>query len=151
MPGFATVNVVNVPTLVIFGCAAVVTVPAVVALPAVVAAPVNEPTNVVLVTLVSPATVVTVEPKVNAVLPNVTLALASLTCANVPEETLLAFNAVNELPLPEKTPFAATLPSTCNVAPSHDAVYPIAAPARIPINSILDPLFAEVIMSVVVI
>ena len=78
-------------------CAAVITVPAVVALP------VNAPTNVVLVTLVNPATVVIVEPKVNAVLPNVTLALASLACASVPEETLLAFNAVNELPLPEKT------------------------------------------------
>ena len=67
-----TVKLDNVPTDVMFGCAAVVTVPAV------VAAPVNAPTNVVLVTLVNPATVVTVLPKVNAVLPNVTLALASL-------------------------------------------------------------------------
>ena len=99
-----TDNAVKVPTDVIFPCAAVVTVPAVVAL---VAAPVKAPTNEVLVTLVSPATVVTVEPKVNAVLPNVTLALASLACANVPDETLLAFNAVNELPFPVKTPVLA--------------------------------------------
>ena len=42
---------VNVPTLVIFGCAAVVTVPAVVAL---VAAPLNAPTNVVAVILALP-------------------------------------------------------------------------------------------------
>ena len=70
-----TVKLPNVPTLVIFGCAAVVTVPAVVALDA---APVNAPTNVVLVTLVNPATVVTVLPNVNAVLPNVTDALANL-------------------------------------------------------------------------
>ena len=68
-----TVNPVNVPTLVILGCAAVVTVAA-----EPVASPVNAPTNVVLVTLVNPATVVTVEPKVNAVLPNVTSAFASL-------------------------------------------------------------------------
>ena len=67
-----TANEVNVPTDVMFGCAAVVTVPAV------VAAPVNAPTNVVDVTLVRPATVVTVAPSVNAVLPNVTLAFASL-------------------------------------------------------------------------
>ena len=46
-----------------------VTVPAVVAE---LAAPVNAPTNVVLVTLVKPATVVTVAPKVSAVLPSVT-------------------------------------------------------------------------------
>jgi hypothetical protein len=65
---------VRLPTLVILGCAAVVTVAAVVAL---VAAPVNEPTNVVLVTLVRPATVVTVAPSVSAVDPNVTAALAN--------------------------------------------------------------------------
>ena len=41
-----TPSEVNVPTLVMFGCAAVVTVPAVVAL---VAAPLNAPTNVVAV------------------------------------------------------------------------------------------------------
>jgi hypothetical protein len=41
-----TANALNVPTLVMFGCAAVVTVPAVVAL---VAAPLNEPTKVVAV------------------------------------------------------------------------------------------------------
>ena len=48
-------NDVNVPTLVILLCAAVVTVPAVVALVALVAlvaAPVSAPTNVVEVTLV---------------------------------------------------------------------------------------------------
>ena len=67
-----TANDVNVPTDVMLGCAAVVTVPAV------VAAPLNEPTNVVDVTLDKPATVVTVEPRVNAVLPNVTLAFANL-------------------------------------------------------------------------
>jgi hypothetical protein len=44
-----TVKFANEPTLVIFGCAAVVTVPAVVALPAVVAAPDSAPTNVVAV------------------------------------------------------------------------------------------------------
>ena len=37
----STVNEVNVPTLVMFGCAAVVTVPAVVAVPALVAEPLN--------------------------------------------------------------------------------------------------------------
>ena len=41
-----TAKLVSVPVLVMFGCAAVVTVPAVVAL---VAAPDNEPTNVVAV------------------------------------------------------------------------------------------------------
>ena len=89
-----TVKLPNVPTLVMLGCAAVVTVPAV------VAAPVNAPTNVVDVTLDRPATVVTVEPRVNAVLPNVTLAFASLACANVPLETLLAFSVVKLAPLP---------------------------------------------------
>ena len=66
-----TAKLVNVPTEVILACAAVVTVPAV------VAAPVNAPTNVVEVTLVKPATVVTVLPNVSAVLPKVTLALAN--------------------------------------------------------------------------
>ena len=67
-----TVNELNVPTEVILGCAFVVTVPAV------VAAPVKAPTNVVDVTLVSPATVVTVAPRVSAVDPSVTAALANL-------------------------------------------------------------------------
>ena len=48
-----------------------------VTVPAVVAAPVSAPTNVVLVTLLSPATVVTVSPSVSAVDPSVTAALAS--------------------------------------------------------------------------
>ena len=69
-----TASDVNVPVEVMLGCAAVVTVPAVVAD---VAAPVSAPTNVVLVTLVSPATVVTVLPNVSAVLPSVVAALAS--------------------------------------------------------------------------
>ena len=63
---------VNVPTDVILPWAAVVTDPAV------VAAPVSAPTNVVDVTLVKPATVVTVLPNVSAVLPKVTLAFANL-------------------------------------------------------------------------
>jgi len=46
-----TARLVNVPTLVIFGCAAVVTVPAVVAVVALVAVPLSEPTNVVAVIL----------------------------------------------------------------------------------------------------
>jgi hypothetical protein len=69
-----TAKLVSVPTEVMLGCAAVVTVPAVVAL---VAAPVNEPTNVVDVTLLKPAMVVVVVPSVSAVLPKVTEALAS--------------------------------------------------------------------------
>jgi hypothetical protein len=103
---------VNVPTDVMFGCAAVVTVPAV------VAAPVSAPTNVVDVTLVSPATDVTVAPSVNVVLPNTTFEFANLACASVPLETLLAFSADIPLPLPVNTPvfaviFAAvTLPLT---------------------------------------
>ena len=68
-----TVKLVNVPTLVIFGCALVVTVAA-----DPLAFPVNSPTNDALVILVNPATVVTVDPKVYDVLPNVKLALASL-------------------------------------------------------------------------
>ena len=105
---------VSVPRLVMLPCAAVVTVPAV------VAAPVNAPTNVVDVTLDKPATVVTVEPKVNAVLPNTTFEFANLACANVPLETLLAFNAVSAEPLPVKIPVfavilaAVTLPLTAS-------------------------------------
>jgi hypothetical protein len=75
---------------------------------AVVAAPVNAPTNVVDVTLVNPATVVTVDPSVSAVLPNVTVALAKRACANVPVEMLLAFSAVSAEPFPDtlvKSPF----------------------------------------------
>ena len=67
-----TDNEDNVPTLVIFGCALVVTVAAV------VAAPLNAPTNVVLVTLDKPAIVVTVSPKVSVVLPKVTDEFANL-------------------------------------------------------------------------
>ena len=66
-----TAKLLKVPTLVMLGCAAVVTVAAV------VAAPVKAPTNVVDVTLVKPATVVTVAPRVSAVEPRVTAALAS--------------------------------------------------------------------------
>jgi hypothetical protein len=80
------------------GCAAVVTVPAV------VAAPVNAPTNVVLVTLDSPATVVTVAPKVSAVLPNVTAALANLACARVPELIFVALMLVTLAPEPFNVP-----------------------------------------------
>ena len=74
-----------------------VTVAAVVAL---VAAPVNAPTNVVEVTLVNPATVVTVEPNVSAVLPSVTYALANLACASVPELMLVALIEVTLAPDP---------------------------------------------------
>jgi len=38
---------------------------------------------------------------------NVTLALANLACASVPELILLAFNELNPLPLPENTPVLA--------------------------------------------
>ncbi len=89
----------TLPTLVILGWAAVVTVPAVVAL---VAAPVNAPTKVVDVTLDKPATVVVVPPNVKVVLPNVIVLFASLACANVPLEILVAFNADIDDPLPEK-------------------------------------------------
>jgi hypothetical protein len=93
-----TASDVNVPVDVILGCAAVVTVPAV------VAAPVNAPTNVVLVTLLSPATVVTVAPSVSAVLPSVTEALANLACATVPEEILVALIEVTLAPDPFNVP-----------------------------------------------
>jgi hypothetical protein len=91
-------KLVNVPTEVILGCAAVVTVPAV------VAAPVRAPTNVVLVTLVNPATVVTVAPRVSAVEPNVTAALAKRACASVPELILVALIAVTLAPDPFSVP-----------------------------------------------
>lgn len=93
-----TVRLPSVPTLVMLGCALVVTVPAV------VAAPVNAPTNVVDVTLDSPATVVTVAPKVNAVLPSVTAALASLAWTSVPELMLLALILVTFAPEPLSVP-----------------------------------------------
>lgn len=64
-----TVTDVNVPTEVIVGWAAVVTVPAVVAVDAL---PVNAPTNVVEVTDVRPANVVEVEPNAILVDPTVT-------------------------------------------------------------------------------
>ena len=101
-----TAREVNVPTDVMFGCAAVVTVPAVVAL---VAAPVNAPTNVVEVTLVKPATVVVVLPNASVVLPNITFEFANLACARVPELILLALSAVNALPLPVNTPVLAVI------------------------------------------
>ena len=88
----------RVPTDVILGCAAVVTVPAV------VAAPVNVPTNVVLVTLLKPVIVVTVVPRVNVVLPKVTAALANLVCAKVPELMLLALMLVMLAPDPLSVP-----------------------------------------------
>jgi len=120
-----TSKLVNVPTLVMFGCAAVVTVPAV------VAAPVNAPTNVVDVTLLRPATVVTVSPSVSDVLPRVKLALANLACANVPLETLLAFNADRPLPLPVKVPvFATTL--TAVIVPSTNTAPLTAKPPKVP-------------------
>jgi hypothetical protein len=98
-----TASELSVPTDVIFGCAFVVTVPAV------DAAPVNAPTNVVDVTLDNPATVVTVLPNVNVVLPNVTDELANLAWANVPDEILLASNAVRLLPLPLNIPEFAVM------------------------------------------
>ena len=97
-----TAKLVNVPTDVMLACAAVVTVAAV------VAAPVNAPTNVVLVTLVKPATVVTVEPNVNAVLPNVTAEFANLACASVPELMFVALMLVTLAPDPLSV--AITLP-----------------------------------------
>jgi hypothetical protein len=95
------VTEVNVPTLVILGCAAVVTVPAV------VAAPVNAPTKVVDVTLDSPATVVVVVPSAKVVLPKITFEFANLACASVPLEILLALSAVSAEPLPVNTPVLA--------------------------------------------
>ena len=93
-----TVKLDNVPTLVTFGCAAVVTVPAV------VAAPVSAPTNVVDVTLLNPATVVTVAPSVSVVLPKVSVELANLACANVPLEILVALIDVTLAPDPFNIP-----------------------------------------------
>jgi KUP system potassium uptake protein len=106
-----TASEVKVPTEVILLCAAVVTVPAV------VAAPVNAPTNVVEVTLVSPATVVTVAPRVSAVLPSVTAALAKRACVKVPVEMLVALIDVTLAPdpcsVPTKLPLVV-LPVTAN-------------------------------------
>ena len=82
------------------------------------AAPVNAPTNVVDVTLVKPATVVTVAPSVSAVLPKVTAALANLACANVPLEMFDALIAVTLAADPLSAPmkFAAdTLPVTAKL------------------------------------
>ena len=123
--------------------------PAVVAL---VAAPVNAPTNVVDVTLVRPATVVTVEPRVNAVLPNVTLAFANLACANVPVETLLAFNAVSADPLPVNTPVlavkagAVTVPFTDNALETLlnvNALLEPALPSLLKMTSVFEPVTAK--------
>ena len=99
-----TVNPVSTPTLVMLGCALVVTEPAVVAL---VAEPVNAPTNVVDVTLASPAIVFVVLPSASVVLPNIIFEFANLVCANVPVEILLALSAANALPLPVNTPVLA--------------------------------------------
>jgi hypothetical protein len=123
-----TVSDVRVPTLVMFGCAAVVTVPAV---PAVAtfkfatcvvddttngAVPVATfemncgvvilavANNCVDVKLTIPATVVFVAPSVSAVLPNVVEAFANLACASVPVEILLAFRSVSAAPLPLTAP-----------------------------------------------
>ena len=113
-----TDTLVRVPTEVMLGCAPVVTVPAVVAVvalvavvadPAVVAAPVNAPTNVVLVTLVRPATVVTVAPSVSAVEPKVTAALASRACASVPVEMLVAEIELTLAPDPCSVPIKLPL------------------------------------------
>ena len=95
------VSPVSVPTDVILPCALVVTEPAV------VAAPVNAPTNVVDVTLDKPVTVVVVVPSARVVLPKITFEFASLACARVPLEILLAFNAVSAEPLPVKIPVFA--------------------------------------------
>ena len=107
-----TVKDDSVPTDVILGCAAVVTVPAV------VAAPVRAPTNVVDVTLVSPATVVTVAPSVSVVDPSVTAALANLACAKVPLEILSALIletlAPDPLSVPTKLPLVV-LPVTAKL------------------------------------
>ena len=89
-----TVRELNVPTDVMFGCAAVVTVPAV------VASPVKAPTNDVLVTLDKPVTVVVVVPSVSVVFPKITLEFANLACARVPFEILLALRLVKLAPLP---------------------------------------------------
>jgi hypothetical protein len=93
-----TATLVSVPTEVMLGCAAVVTVAAV------VAAPVSAPTNVVDVTLVNPATVVTVAPSVSAVDPNVTAALARRACANVPLLMLVALILETLAPDPLSVP-----------------------------------------------
>ena len=93
-----TTKLVSVPTEVMLGCAAVVTVAAV------VAAPVSAPTNVVDVTLLRPATVVTVAPNVSVVLPNVIAELANLACANVPELILVALIDVTLAPDPFNVP-----------------------------------------------
>jgi hypothetical protein len=106
-----TAKLVRVPTLVMLPWAAVVTVPAV------VAAPVNVPTNVVDVTLLNPATVVTVVPNVSAVLPNVTAALAKRAWASVPELILVALMLVTLAPEPFNVPTKlpdVVLPVTAN-------------------------------------
>jgi hypothetical protein len=123
-------NEVRVPTLVIFGWAAVVTVPAV------VAAPVNEPTNVVDVTLVRPATVVVVLPKARVVLPKITFEFANLACASVPLAILFAFIPVIDDPLPEKKPALTKLaPVICELAPDN-VIFPLAANVN-PVNEVL--------------
>ena len=107
-----TAKLVKVPTLVMLGCAAVVTVPAV------VAAPVSAPTNDVLVTLARPATVVTVVPRVNAVLPNVTAVLANLAWASVPVEIFVALILLTFAPDPFRVPTKlppVTLPVTAKL------------------------------------
>ena len=99
-----TLRLDSVPTLVMLGCAAVVTVPAV------VAAPDRSPTNVVLVILLSPVTVVTVAPKVSAVLPSVTAELDNRAWASVPVSMLVASSDVSARPLPVTAPEVFKLP-----------------------------------------
>ncbi len=156
-----TVKLLSVPTEVMLGCAFVVTVPAV------VAAPVNAPTNVVDVTLVKPATVVTVAPSVSAVLPKVTASLAKRACAKVPLEIFDALIAVTLAADPLRVPmkFAAdTLPVTAKllsvptevilgcaavvtvpavvaeVADVAEATVPVTLPPGIDVNPAPDPL-----------
>jgi hypothetical protein len=107
-----TLRLDSVPTEVMLPCAFVVTEPAV------VAAPVNAPTNVVDVTLDSPAIVVVVVPNARVVLPNITFEFANLACASVPLAILDAFIPVIDDPLPEKELALTKLtPAICDPAP----------------------------------
>ena len=159
-----TLSDVNVPTLVILGCAFVVTVPAVVAD---VAAPVNAPTNVVDVTLVKPVTVVTVAPRASVVSPNTTFELAKRACAKVPFEIFDAFIAVTLAADPLSVPIKlllVVLPVTdklvnvptlvmlgCAAVVTVPAVVAdVAAPVNAPTNVVDVTLLRPVIVVVVV-
>ena len=98
-----TLNEVNVPTEVILACAFEVTVAAV------VAAPDNAPVNVVAAMLVNPDTAVTVAPKVSAVDPRVTAALARRAWARVPVEILVALILDTLAPEPLSVPMMLPL------------------------------------------